>query len=61
VRGGSGPAVVTALRIMPASEAYPYSTGSASFGNILVTVKTSLTADALRPLLGRLSEISEGQ
>ena len=61
VRGGSGPAMVTALRIMPASEAYPYATGSASFGNILVTVKTSLTADALRPLLGRLSEISEGQ
>ena len=61
VRGGTGPAMVTALRIMPASEAYPYSTGSASFGNILVTVKTSLTADALRPLLGRLNEISEGQ
>ena len=61
VRGGPGPAMVTALRIMPASEAYPFSTGSASFGNILVTVKTGLSADALRPLLGRLSEISEGQ
>ena len=61
VRGGTGPAMVTALRIMPASEAYPYATGSASFGNILVTVKTSLAADALRPLLGRLNEISEGQ
>jgi hypothetical protein len=61
VRGGTGPAMVTALRIMPASEAYPYSTGSASFGNILVTVKTGLAADALRPLLGRLNEISEGQ
>ncbi|HXY70282.1 MAG TPA: DUF4388 domain-containing protein [Gemmatimonadales bacterium] len=61
VRGGTGPAVVTALRVMPASEAYPYATGSASFGNILVTVKTGMSADSLRPLLSRLNEISEGQ
>jgi hypothetical protein len=57
VRGGPGPAVVTALRVMPASEAYPWSTGTASFGNILVTVKTSLSADVLRPLLQRLGEV----
>lgn len=57
VRGGSGPAVVTALRVMPASEAYPWSTGTASLGNILVTVKTSLSADILRPLLQRLAEV----
>ena len=58
VRGGSGPAVVTALRVMPASEAYPWCTGTASLGNILVTVKTKLSADALRPLLQRLGEAS---
>jgi hypothetical protein len=57
VRGTSGPAVVTALRVMPASEAYPWSTGTASFGNILVTVKTGLSADVLRPLLQRLGEV----
>ena len=57
VRGGPGPVVVTALRVMPASEAYPWSTGTASLGNILVTVKTSLSADVLRPLLNRLGEV----
>jgi hypothetical protein len=57
VRGGAGPAVVTALRVMPASEAYPWCTGTASLGNILVTVKTKLSADALRPLLQRLGEV----
>ena len=57
VRGTSGPAVVTALRVMPASEAYPWSTGTASFGNILVTVKTTLSADVLRPLLQKLGEV----
>jgi len=56
VRGGPGPAVVTALRVMPASEAYPWSTATASLGNILVTAKTGLPADALRPLLGRLGD-----
>jgi len=57
VRGGSGPAVLTALRVMPASEAYPWCTGTASLGNILVTVKTKLSADVLRPLLQRLGEV----
>ena len=58
VRGGPGPAIVTAMRVMPASEAYPFSTATASLGNILVTAKTSLSADALRPLLGRLSDVT---
>jgi len=58
VRGGSGPAIVTALRVMPASEAYPWCTGTASLGNILVTVKTKLAADVVRPMLQRLGEIS---
>ncbi len=57
VRGGPGPAVLTALRVMPASEAYPWCTGTASLGNILVTVKTKLSADVLRPLLQRLGEV----
>ncbi len=57
VRGGSGPAIVTALRVMPASEAYPWCTGTASLGNILVTVKTKLSADVVRPLLQRLGEV----
>lgn len=57
VRGGAGPAVVTALRVMPPSEAYPFSTGTASLGNLLITVKSSLAADALRALLDRLGEV----
>jgi len=57
VRGGSGPAIVTALRVMPASEAYPWCTGTASLGNILVTVKTKLAAEVVRPLLQRLGEM----
>ena len=57
VRGGSGPAIVTALRVMPASEAYPWCTGTASLGNILVTVKTKLAAEVVRPLLQRLGEV----
>ncbi len=56
VRGGAGPAVVTSIRVMPASEAYPWSTGTVSFGNILVTAKTHLAADALRSYLGTMSE-----
>jgi hypothetical protein len=56
VRGGSGPAVVTALRVMPPSEAYPWSTGTASLGNILITVKSSVAPDALRGMLERLAE-----
>ena len=57
VRGGAGPAVVTALRVMPPSEAYPFSTGTASLGNLLITVRSSLAADALRGLLERLGEV----
>ena len=56
VRGGAGPAVVTALRLMPPSEAYQFSTGTASLGNLLITVKSSLAADALRVLLEGLGE-----
>jgi hypothetical protein len=59
VRGGAGPAVVTALRVMPPSEAYPFSTGTASLGNLLITVKSSLAADALRSLLDRLGEVRQ--
>jgi hypothetical protein len=49
---------VTALRIIPASAAYPTTTGTASFGNLLVTAKTELPADSLRIQLGRLTEAS---
>jgi hypothetical protein len=45
---------VTALRIMPPSEAYPVTTGTGSFGNLLVTATTALPADSLRALLSRL-------
>jgi len=61
VRGGPGPAVVTALRVMPPSEAYPWSTATASFGNILITVKTSVAVETLRSLLARLGEVPQGQ
>jgi hypothetical protein len=52
-----GPAVVNAVRVMPASEAYPFATGTVSLGNLLVTAKTSIAAEALRPLLERMGEI----
>jgi len=58
---GPGPAVVTALRVMPPSEAYPWSTATASFGNILITVKTSVAVETLRSLLARLGEVPQGQ
>jgi hypothetical protein len=61
VRGGPGPAVVTALRVMPPSEAYPFSTGTASLGNILITVKSRLAPDALRALLAKLQDTAQGQ
>jgi hypothetical protein len=48
---------VTALRIIPASEAYPLTTGTASFGSLLVTAKTTLAGDALRALLGKLAPL----
>jgi len=53
----TGPAIVTALRVMPPSEAYPFSSGSVSFGNILITAKSALSAEALRALLNQLGEI----
>jgi hypothetical protein len=53
---GAGPMAVTALRVMPASEAYPFSTGTVSFGNLLITVKTTVPVDALQPLLQRIAE-----
>jgi hypothetical protein len=55
---GTGPAHLTALRIVPASEAYPMSTGTASLGNILITARSSLGADVLRALLERLGDAS---
>jgi hypothetical protein len=48
---------VTALRVIPASEAYPVTTGTASFGSLLVTAKTSISGDALRALLARLAPL----
>jgi hypothetical protein len=57
VSGGTGPAHVTALRVMPPSEAYAFTTGTVSFGSILITVKTSIAPDALRALLERLAEV----
>jgi len=57
VSGGAGAARVTALRVMPPSEAYPLTTGTASFGNILITVKTSIGSEALHALLERLAEV----
>jgi Carboxypeptidase regulatory-like domain len=58
VRGGEGPARVTALRVLPPSEAYPFSTGTASFGNILITAKTTASQEVLRTLLGRLADVA---
>ena len=48
---------VTALRIIPATEAYPVTTGTASFGSLLVTAKTTLPADTLRALLAKLAPL----
>jgi hypothetical protein len=45
---------VTALRIIPASQTYPLTTGTASFGNLLVTAKAPLPGDSLRALLATL-------
>jgi Domain of unknown function (DUF4388)/Carboxypeptidase regulatory-like domain len=45
---------VTALRIIPASQTYPLTTGTASFGNLLVTAKAAMPGDALRALLATL-------
>ena len=45
---------VTALRIIPASQTYPLTTGTASFGNLLVTAKAAMPGDSLRALLATL-------
>jgi hypothetical protein len=58
---GAGPAVVTALRVMPPSEAYPFSTGTVSLGNILITAKSGLAADTLRSLLAKLGDVAPGR
>ena len=55
VSGGGTPRV-TALRVIPPSEAYPQATGTASFGNILISARGTITADELRSLLERLAE-----
>ena len=47
---------LTALRLMPPSDAYPVTTGTGSFGNLLVTATTALPPDSLRALLARLIE-----
>jgi len=48
---------VTALRIIPGSDAYPVTTGTASFGTLLVTAKTTLDPETLRSLLTKLAEL----
>jgi hypothetical protein len=53
----AGPATLTALRVMPPSEAFPYSTGTASLGNVLITARTGIPADELRAHLERLAEV----
>jgi len=64
VMSRSGPANVTALprvralHIVPPTEAYPITTGTASFGGLMVTAKSSLPAESLRALLQRLVEAS---
>jgi hypothetical protein len=50
------PAQVTAIRVRPGSEDTPMAMGTASFGNLLVTARTLLPADALRVQLQRLRE-----
>jgi hypothetical protein len=50
----SGNPRVTALRIIPASQTYPLTTGTASFGNLLVTAKAAMPGDSLRTLLADL-------
>jgi hypothetical protein len=56
-RGEQGPAQVTELSVVPASEAYPFATGAANFGNILITAKSGAPVDQLRSLLCRLTEV----
>jgi Domain of unknown function (DUF4388)/Carboxypeptidase regulatory-like domain len=54
---GGGTPRVTALRVIGPTEAYPLSTGTASFGSLLVTAKTTLPVDSLRAMLGKLATI----
>jgi len=54
---GPGAATITALRVMPPSEAYPMSTGTVSMGNLLVTARSTMAAEALRGQLERLGHI----
>ena len=61
VRGAEGPAHVTALRVMPPSEAYPYSTGTVSFGNILITARSTAPVEVLRTLLARMGDAAQWQ
>ena len=58
--GGTAQPRVTALRIIPPTEAYPITTGTASFGGLLVTAKTTLPAESLRALLQQLVEADSG-
>ena len=51
---------VTALRIIPPTEAYPITTGTASFGGLMVTAKATLPAEELRMYLQRLVEAQGG-
>jgi hypothetical protein len=53
---GAGPAAVTAIRVMPPSEAYPYSSGTVTLGTLMITARSTLPPDALRSLLERLAE-----
>ena len=52
-----GEARVTAVRVMPPSEAYPLATGTASLGTLLITAKAGIPADAMRSHLERLAEL----
>jgi hypothetical protein len=47
---------VTALRIIPPTEAYPITTGTVNFGVFMVTAKAKLTEESLRALLRRMVE-----
>ena len=55
--GGAGAPTITALRVMPPSEAYPLSTGTVSMGNLLITARASMAAEALRAQLEKLGHL----
>lgn len=53
---------VTAMRVIAGTAAYPVTTGTASFGSLLITAKTSLPADSLQAFLRSLqTEEAPGQ